>query len=60
LALATLPVEFFDWTAAGMECDATTVRCLRSVLMKPEHRDWIGRIWAILDESTTAARKALE
>jgi len=26
-----------------------TVTCLRSVLMKPEHREWVGRILAILD-----------
>jgi len=28
--------------------------CLRSVLMKPEHREWADRIWAILDEATRA------
>ena len=32
-----------------------TVTCLRSVLMKPEHLDWIDRIWEILDEATAAA-----
>jgi glutamate/tyrosine decarboxylase-like PLP-dependent enzyme len=26
--------------------------CLRSCLMKPEHLDWIDRIWKILAEST--------
>jgi hypothetical protein len=26
---------------------------LRSVLMKPEHRDWVDRIWHILNSATT-------
>ncbi len=26
------------------------VTCLRSVLMKPEHLDWMDRIWALLEE----------
>ena len=49
LALATLPVAFFDLQAAGMERDGDTITCLRSVLMKPEHADWVERIWQILD-----------
>ena len=48
LALATLPVAFFDLQAAGMERDGDTITCLRSVLMKPEHADWVERIWQIL------------
>ena len=35
-----------------MKRDRKTLTCLRSVLMKPEHRDWIGRIWELLLEST--------
>jgi tyrosine decarboxylase/aspartate 1-decarboxylase len=54
LALAELPVELFDLAAAGMESDRNTVTCLRSVLMKPEHRDWIDRIWKILEKATGA------
>jgi glutamate/tyrosine decarboxylase-like PLP-dependent enzyme len=49
LALATLPVDFFDLQAAGIERDCDTITCLRSVLMKPEHSDWIEEIWKILD-----------
>ena len=48
LALATLPVAFFDLPAAKIERDADSVTCLRSVLMKPEHSDWVERIWQIL------------
>jgi glutamate/tyrosine decarboxylase-like PLP-dependent enzyme len=54
LALAELPVGFFDLAGAGMAKDRDRVTCLRSVLMKPEHRDWIGRILEILDQSTEA------
>jgi glutamate/tyrosine decarboxylase-like PLP-dependent enzyme len=54
LALAELPVDFFDLTSAGMERDRKTVTCLRSVLMKPEHRDWLNSIWQILEQSTSA------
>ena len=53
LALAELPVSFFDFPA-GMDRDRKTVGCLRSVLMKPEHREWVGRIWEILDAATRA------
>jgi glutamate/tyrosine decarboxylase-like PLP-dependent enzyme len=52
LALAELPVKFFDPAGAAMERDRGTVTCLRSVLMKPEHREWIDRIWEILDRAT--------
>ncbi len=50
LALAELPVMFFD-IPTEMEKDSDTVTCLRSVLMKPEHRQWIDRIWEALDQS---------
>jgi tyrosine decarboxylase / aspartate 1-decarboxylase len=55
LAVAELPAEFFD--LAGIERDRETVTCLRSVLMKPEHAEWIDRIAAILGEATTAASR---
>ncbi len=52
LALAHLPAKFF--ALDGIEQDSDTLTCLRSVLMKPDHLDWLDRIWAILDESTDA------
>jgi tyrosine decarboxylase/aspartate 1-decarboxylase len=52
LALANLPVHLFDFEAAGVRCDQESVTCLRSVLMKPEHAEWVDRIWEILDQST--------
>jgi len=29
----------------GASNNAEMVTCLRSVLMKPEHEAWLGRIW---------------
>ena len=54
LALADLPADFFDLSNAKMERDRNTITCLRSVLMKPEHLDWVDRIWDILDKATIA------
>jgi len=53
LALATLPVQLID--PQDMQRDRDTIVCLRSVLMKPEHREWVDRIWSILDAATSAA-----
>jgi len=55
LALAELPADFFDLAGAGMVRDRETVTCLRSVLMKPEHLEWVDRIWTILDQVTGEA-----
>lgn len=54
LALAALPVSFFDLEAAGLAPDAPTLTCLRSVLMKPEHLDWLDPLW---DRLTTAVAR---
>jgi tyrosine decarboxylase / aspartate 1-decarboxylase len=51
LALANLPVEFFDLRATGMESDRDTITCLRSVLMKPEHLGWLDEIWKLLSQA---------
>jgi tyrosine decarboxylase / aspartate 1-decarboxylase len=51
LAVAALPTEFFAVEMGAMKKDRPTLSCLRSVLMKPEHREWVGRIWTILDEA---------
>jgi len=48
LAVAELPVKFFG-DGFGRVADGETLTCLRSVLMKPEHKEWVGRIWEILD-----------
>jgi tyrosine decarboxylase/aspartate 1-decarboxylase len=56
LAVAELPVKFFAANLGGMKQDRTSLTCLRSVLMKPEHREWLGRIWGIFGEATEECR----
>jgi tyrosine decarboxylase / aspartate 1-decarboxylase len=48
LALAQLPVGLFPEGAWPDSASNETVTCLRSVLMKPEHLDWVDGIWEIL------------
>ena len=52
LAIAQLPVAFLGANLAAMKRDRETISYLRSVLMKPEHKDWIGRIWELLSEAS--------
>ena len=52
LAVAELPVKFWATELGTLERDRETVLCLRSVLMKPEHLDWVERIWELLCESS--------
>jgi tyrosine decarboxylase / aspartate 1-decarboxylase len=52
LAVVELPVEFFQASLGPMKKDRNSLTCLRSVLMKPEHKEWIGRIWQILSDAT--------
>jgi hypothetical protein len=52
LALVTLPVHLID--VQDLHRDRDTIICLRSVLMKPEHLEWVDRIWSILDGATQA------
>ena len=49
LALVRLPAWYFPSLAADSPEPSGTVLCLRSVLMKPEHREWLTRILPILD-----------
>ncbi|HEX2666340.1 MAG TPA: pyridoxal-dependent decarboxylase [Candidatus Acidoferrum sp.] len=52
LAVAELPVQFWERHLGPMKRDRDRLTCLRSVLMKPEHYDWVGRIWELLSEAT--------
>lgn len=59
LALARLPILLFHpdiWPTSS----ESTVLCLRSVLMKPEHLQWLPRIWSILEEATLKVRALSE
>ena len=53
LAVAELPTHFWENDLGGMKRDRGTLTCLRSVLMKPEHLDWTGRIWELLSAATS-------
>ena len=52
LAVAELPVKF--WPRPLAEGEGTSVTCLRSVLMKPEHLEWVERIVGLLEQSSDA------
>jgi glutamate/tyrosine decarboxylase-like PLP-dependent enzyme len=56
LAVAELPSRF--WNNVGLErlADSETVTCLRSVLMKPEHREWVGEIVERLNRAHSDTR----
>src|SRR5216683_4305900 len=48
LAVADLPVALFGGLHPVVQKDRDTLTALRSVLMKPEHLDWVDRIWEML------------
>ncbi|MGH9676351.1 MAG: pyridoxal phosphate-dependent decarboxylase family protein, partial [Candidatus Acidiferrum sp.] len=56
LAVAELPVAFWERNLGKMKRDRETMTCLRSVLMKPEHLDWVERIWEKLLTATAEAQ----
>jgi tyrosine decarboxylase/aspartate 1-decarboxylase len=57
LALAELPVAFFQNFDARVERDRNTLTSLRSVLMKPDHLHWMDQIWDILQASESKLRR---
>jgi tyrosine decarboxylase/aspartate 1-decarboxylase len=57
LALVQLPLAFFPRGTWVDRESATAITCLRSVLMKPEHLEWVDRIWEILDASAEISLK---
>lgn len=48
LAVAELPARFWKKTLPEYAVSQPTVTCLRSVLMKPEHREWVDEIVELL------------
>ena len=52
LALFSYPTRLIDAIPSTIEVDEKTLTCLRSCLMKPEHLDWVDRIWQILSTLT--------
>jgi len=58
LALVQLPEAMFPLDSGTSQDAAVTdamVTCLRSVLMKPEHLEWLDRIWELLTAGTDFA-----
>jgi len=51
LALVELPTEVVQNYAPNIVADSELTTCLRSVLMKPEHEEWVERITALLEAS---------
>lgn len=51
LALIELPTDFVGSYAPDIVADSETTTCLRSVLMKPEHEEWLERLIALLEAS---------
>ena len=54
LALTQLPVRFFGRRWPELRADGEHLLCLRSVLMKPEHEAWVGRIAEIAGAAAAA------
>jgi len=52
LALVQLPESWFQPGGGVGSPIASPITCLRSVLMKPEHEEWLDRIWAELDAAS--------
>jgi hypothetical protein len=52
LALVQLPLHWFESKTENVNIGPNdTVTCLRSVLMKPEHEEWLDQIWDRLTAS---------
>lgn len=51
LATFKYPTALLKDNWLDVEMDQETVTCLRSVLMKPEHKDWLEQIWSRLDQA---------
>jgi glutamate/tyrosine decarboxylase-like PLP-dependent enzyme len=51
LAIFNYPAKLLKNVWSDVDLDSEQVTCLRSCLMKPEHKDWLERIWQVLDEA---------
>ena len=50
LAVFKYPSDLLKKLWTDVEFDQPDVTCLRACLMKPEHLEWMDRIWEILDK----------
>jgi len=60
LALIELPVHLVQSRWKTVAFTQKSVTCLRSCLMKPQHHDWIDKIWVILDRICTFSKSGGE
>jgi tyrosine decarboxylase / aspartate 1-decarboxylase len=51
LAKLKYPTRLLERIWPEIVFDAETVTCLRSCLMKPEHLDYLGKIWELIDRT---------
>ena len=49
LAVSSFPAKLLPEHWSGIAIDQDHVSCIRSCLMKPEHLDWMDKIWEIID-----------
>jgi len=54
LALFSYPSRLLKHAWPEVEFEDQTVACLRSCLMKPEHDEWIERIWRLIRDTMNA------
>jgi hypothetical protein len=59
LAMIEVPIALIQARSPAIDADAATVTCLRSVLMKPEHHQWLEPITSILEAAAPKARASL-
>ena len=56
LALTQMPARFFAGSWPELQAGSGHLLCLRSVLMKPEHEAWVGKIAEIAGAAAEATR----
>jgi tyrosine decarboxylase/aspartate 1-decarboxylase len=57
MAKASLPKSIFLDHWPDLDWDEDQITCFRSCLMKPEHLDWMDKIWETLDAATASVEK---
>ncbi len=60
LATFKYPTSLLKKRWTGVKFQSDNVSCLRSCLMKPEHLDWLDRLWMILDKAADTALKTAQ
>lgn len=58
MAKANIPRAILESHWPQLIWDQQYVTCLRSCLMKPEHLEWMDRIWQALDDAARAMLQA--